>query len=117
MIPEGERLEILEKIGAYAAGELEGEEALQTERLILENEDHQRTSESYTRMLVLLSVMGQESPEAPGALADHAVQRAYYSALMRQTETFFSDLGRSYVGAFVYYLGLRASRENYEGGL
>lgn len=115
MIPE-ERLKIMERIGAYAAGELEGDEARRTERLILENEDHQRLSEAYSRMLVLLSVMGQESPEAPDAVANQAVQRAYYSALMRQTETFFSDLGRSYVNAFVYYLGLRPNRESYGGG-
>ena len=116
MIPGGERLEFLEKIGAYAAGELEEGEALRTEQLILENEDNQRLSEAYTRMLVLLSVMGQESPEAPDAVAERAIQRAYYSALMRQTESFFSDLGRSYVNAFVYYLGLRPDRESYEGG-
>ena len=116
MIPEGERLRVMERIGAYAAGELEGEEARRVEQLILEDEDHQRMSEAYTRMLVLLSVMGQESPEAPGAVADQAIQRAYYSALVRQTESFFSDLGRSYVNAFVYYLGLRASRESYGGG-
>ncbi|MGI9050266.1 MAG: hypothetical protein ACR2GU_12990 [Rubrobacteraceae bacterium] len=116
MIPEGERLEILEKIGAYTAGELEGDEARRAEQLILENEDNQRLSEAYTRMLILLSVMGQESPVTPDTVVDYAVQRAYYSALMRQTETFFSDLGRSYLDAFVYYLGLRPKQESYGGG-
>jgi anti-sigma-K factor RskA len=107
-IPEEKRWEVLEKIGAYAAGELEGEEAREAERLLLGNEDHQRLVESYTRMLVLLSVMGQESPEAPSSVVNHAIRRAYISAFLRGAEDFFGGLGRSYAGAFVYYLGLRA---------
>lgn len=99
---------MLEKIGAYAAGELEGQEARDAERLLIENEDHQRLIESYTRMFVLLSVMGQESPEAPDSVVNYAIRRAYVSAFFRQAEEFFGGLGRSYLGAFVYYLGLRA---------
>lgn len=101
-----QRWETLEKIGAYAAGELEGEEAREAERL-LESEDYHRLVESYTRMLVLLSVMRQESPEAPRAVVNQAIRRAYISAFLRGAEEFFGGLGRSYAGAFVYYLGLR----------
>ena len=102
-----ERWEALEKIGAYAAGELEGEEAREAERLLLQNQDYHRLVESYTRMLVLLSVMGQESPEAPKSMINNAIRRAYISAFLRGAEDFFGGIGRSYAGAFVYYLGLR----------
>ena len=98
--------ELLEMIGAYAAGELDSEEARETERLLLENDDRQRLVESYTRMFVLLSVMGQESPEAPDAVINHAIRRAYVAAFFQQAEDFFGSIGRSYWGAFVYYLGL-----------
>lgn len=102
-----ERWEALEKIGAYASGELSGDEACEAERLLLENKDYPRLVESYTRMLVLLSVMNQEPPEAPQSVINHAIRRAYVSAFLRGTEDFFGGLGRSYGGAFVYYLGLR----------
>lgn len=102
------RLEILEKIGAYADGELSVEEARETERLILEDPDHRRLVEAYNRMFVLLSVMGQEAPEAPDAVINHAIRRAYVSAFFRQAEDFFGGLGRAYTNAFVYYMGLRS---------
>jgi hypothetical protein len=102
-----ERWELLERIGAYAADELEGPEAREVELLLRENEDHQRLAESYTRMLVLLSVTGQEAPEAPSAVVNHTIRRAYVAAFLRQAENFVGGLGRSYAGAFVYYLGLR----------
>lgn len=101
------RWEVLEKIGAYASGELEGEEAREAERLLIDNKDYHRLVESYTRMLVLLSVMGQESPEAPQAVINNAIRRAYISAFLRGAEDFVGGLGRSYANAFVYYLGLR----------
>jgi hypothetical protein len=48
----------------------------------------------------------------------YAVRRAYVAAFLRQAETFLSSLGRSYLDAFVYYLGLRpARRESYGGGI
>ncbi len=97
-------------IGAYAAGELEQEEAREAEKLLLENNDRQRLVESYSRMIVLLSVMGQESPETPDAVISHAIRRAYVSAFFQQAEEIFGSIGRSYVNAFIYYLGLR-SRE------
>jgi anti-sigma-K factor RskA len=103
----GERWEVLELIGAYAAGELEGEEAREAERLIMERPDHRRLAESYARMLVMLSVLGSEPVEAPEAVVDYAIRRAYVSAFLRQAESFIGDLGRSYLQAFVYYLGLR----------
>ena len=103
-----ERWEVLEKIGAYAAGELAGEEAREAEYLLIHNDDYHRLVESYTRMLVLLSVMGQESPEAPRAVVNNAIRRAYIAAFLRGAEDFVGGLGRSYAGAFVYYLGLRA---------
>ena len=107
MTPE-QRWELLEQIGAYAAGELEGEEAREVERLVAENGDHQQLAQYYTRMLVLLSVMGEESPEAPEAIVNQAVRRALVSAFFRQAEYALGGLGRSYLDACVYYLGLRA---------
>ena len=113
-----ERWEVLEKIGAYAAGELEGEEAREAEQLIFDRPEYRRLTESYARMLVMLSTLGSESVEAPEAVVGYAVRRAYLSAFLRQAETFLAALGRSYLDAFVYYLGLRpARRESYGGGI
>ena len=117
-VNEQERWEVLELIGAYAAGELEGEEAREAEQLIFDRPDYRRAAESYARMLVMLSTLGGESVEAPEAIVAYAVRRAYVSAFLRQAETFLGALGRSYLDAFVYYLGLRpASRESYGGGI
>lgn len=110
---ERERWEILEKIGAYAAGELEGDEAREAERLIFERPDYRRLAESYARMLVMLDTLGGEPVEAPEEVMGYAVRRAYISAFMRQAETFIGALGRTYLDAFVYYLGLRSTRESY----
>jgi anti-sigma-K factor RskA len=116
-VNEQERWEVLELIGAYAAGELEGEEAREAEQLIFDRPDYRRLAESYARMLVMLSTLGNESVEAPEAIVNYAVRRAYVSAFLRQAEAFISALGRSYLDAFIYYLGLRpASRESYGGG-
>ena len=110
--------EVLELIGAYAAGELEGEEAREAERLIFERPDYRRLAESYAQMLVMLTALGDEPVEAPEAIVGYAVRRAYLSAFLRQAETFLGSLGRSYLDAFVYYLGLRpARRESYGGGI
>ncbi len=100
-------MEVMERIGAYAAGELSEEEARETERLLLEDPDHQRLAEAYNRMFVLLSVMQQEAPEAPSSVVNHAIRRAYVSAFFRQAEELFGGLSRAYADAFVYYLGLR----------
>ena len=114
---ERERWEVLEKIGAYAAGELEGEEAREAEQLIFDRPDYRRLAESYARMLVMLSTLGNESVEAPEAIVNYAVRQAYVSAFMRQAEAFLGSLGRSYLDALVYYLGLRPPRrESYGGG-
>ena len=110
-----ERMQVLERIGAYAAGELSAEEARETERLLLEDPDHRRLAEAYTRMFVLLSVMQQEAPEAPRRVVNHAIRRAYVSAFFRQAEDFFGGLGRAYADAFVYYLGLRRSEVGGQG--
>jgi anti-sigma-K factor RskA len=119
-LSEQERWEVLELIGAYAAGELEGEEAREAERLIFERPDYRRVAESYARMLVMLSTLGAEEVEAPEEIASYALRRAYTSALLRQTEALLASLGRSYLDAFVYYLGLRPSgkpgQESYGGG-
>ena len=110
----GNHWEVLEMIGAYAAGELEGEEAREAEQLIFERPDYRHLAESYARMLVMLSTLGDEPVEAPEVVVSYAVRRAYLSAFLRQTEVFLASLGRSYLDAFVYYLGLRpASRESY----
>ena len=118
MMSVGEqRWEMLERIGAYAAGELEGEEAREAEQLIFDRPDYRRLAESYARMLVMLSTLSNEPLEAPEVIVSYAVRRAYLSAFLRQTETLIASLGRSYLDAFVYYLGLRpARRESYGGG-
>lgn len=109
MIPE-ERWEALERIGAYAAGELGGEEAREVERLITESTDYQELAQRYARLLTLLSVIGQESPGAPQDVVSLAIRRAYVSAFFRQAETLLSGIGRSYVIALADYLGLRRRR-------
>ena len=116
---EQERWEVLEKIGAYAAGELEGEEAREAEALIFERPDYRRLAESYARMLVMLNTFGGEPVEVPEAVINFALRRAYVSAFMRNAEVLLSSLGRSYLDAFVYYLGLRPgqAREGYGGGI
>ena len=115
MMPSGDRRwEILEKVGACAAGELEGEEARKVEQLMYERPDYRRLAESYTRMLVMLDTLGNEPVEVPSAAVGYAVRRAYVSAFMRSAETFIGTLGRSYLDALVYYLGLQ--RESYGGG-
>ena len=115
MMPaDDRRWEILEKVGSYAAGELEGEPAREVERLMYERPDYRRLAESYTRMLVMLDTLGNEPVEVPNAAISYPIRRAYFSAFMRNTETFVSALGRSYLDAFVYYLGLR--QERHEGG-
>ena len=117
-VGEQERWEVLEKIGAYAAGELDGDEAREAEQLIFDRPDYRRLAESYSRMLVMLSTLGGEPVEAPEVIINYAVRRAYVSAFMRQAEIFLSSLGRSYLDAFVYYLGLRPlRRESYGGGI
>ena len=114
-MPVGEqRWEMLERIGAYAAGELEGDEAREVERLMFERPDYRRLAESYTRLLVMLDTLGNEPVEVPGDAVGYAVRRAYVSAFMRSAEVFIGALGRSYLDAFVYYLGLR--RQSYGGG-
>jgi anti-sigma-K factor RskA len=114
MMPaEDRRWEIMEKVGAYAAGELEGEEAREVERLMYERPDYRRLAESYARMLVMLDTLGNEPVEVPIAAVAYTIRRAYVSAFMRNAETFIGALGRSYLDAFVYYLGLR--QESYGG--
>ena len=115
MMPANDRRwEMLEKVGAYAANELEGEEAREVEQLMFERPDYRRLAESYTRMLVMLNTLGNEPVEVPDDAVGYAVRRAYVSAFMRSAEVLIRDLGRSYLDAFVYYLGLR--RESYGGG-
>ncbi len=115
MMPDDDRRwEILEKVGSYAAGELEDQEAREVEQLMYERPDCRRLAESYTRMLVMLDTLGNEPVQVPSVAIGYSVRRAYIAAFMRNTETFLSALGRSYLEAAVYYLGLR--RESYEGG-
>ncbi len=114
-----DRWEVLERIGAYAAGELEGEEAREAERMIYERPDYRRLAESYARMLVMLSTLGSEEVEAPEVIIGYAIRRAYASAFLREAEAFLGSLGRFYLDAFIYYFGLRpvtVRRESYEGG-
>lgn len=111
-LSEEQRWTVLEKIGAYAAGDLEGEEAREAERLILESEDHQRLAESYARLLAALSMLGQESPAAPEAVVSYAVRRAYVAAFLRQAEQFSRGLVEDYLGALALYLNLRPARRS-----
>ncbi len=104
-----DRWEILERVGAYAVSELSSEEAREVERLILEDPQMLRLAESYLRMIALLGAIGDESPEVPEAVINYAIRRAYVSAFLRQAEDFFTGIGRAYLNAFVYYLGLRQS--------
>jgi anti-sigma factor RsiW len=68
--------EVLERIGAYAASELSPEEAREVERMILEDPQTLRLAESYLRMIALLGAVGEESPEVPQRVIDHAIRRA-----------------------------------------
>jgi hypothetical protein len=98
---------MLEKVGAYAASELPSGEAREVERLILEDPEVLRLAESYVRMLALLGAIGDESPEVPDAVINHAIRRAYVSAFLRQAEDFFAGIGQAYIDAVAHYLGLR----------
>ena len=110
MMPdEQRRWKTLERIGAYAAGELEGEEAREVERLIFDRPYYRRLAESYAKMIVMLTTLGDEPVEVPEAVVGYAIRRAYVSAFMRSAETFLGALGRSYLDALISYLGLRES--------
>lgn len=102
-----DRWGILELIGAYTADELEGEEAREAERLILEEPDYRNLAESYTQMLAMLSALGDEPVEAPEAVVGYAIRRAYVSAFLRRTDRTLRGLTGDYLGALVHYLGLR----------
>lgn len=73
--------ELLERIGAYVAGELSGEEARRVERFLLEDAQGRQVAKSYTCLLALLSAVGQEPmggefPVPPQLIVDHAVRGA-----------------------------------------
>jgi anti-sigma factor RsiW len=106
-----DRWEVLERIGAYAAGELGGEEAREAERLIFDRPEYRRLAESYARMLVLLSALGDEEVEAPEAIIGYTVRRAYMSAFLRHAEHVARALVGDYLGALTIYLGLRPARQ------
>ena len=110
---EERRWEVLEKIGAYAAGELEAEQEArrEVERLLLERADYRRLAESYARMLMMLSAISREPVEAPEAVVSYAVRRAYVSAFLRQAERIMRGLVGDYAGALIFYLGLRPARQ------
>lgn len=101
------RWEMLEVIGDYAAGELKAEEARKVERLILKDRQALRLTESYLRMLLLLVTIGNESPRTTQATIEHALQRVYFCAFLRQAEEVVSGLAGNYLGALALYLNLR----------
>jgi hypothetical protein len=71
-----ESWEVLERIGAYAAGELFGEEACQeVERLVLERTEMRDLADSYARLLTLLRCVGEERPEAPEMMIKDVLRR------------------------------------------
>jgi anti-sigma-K factor RskA len=98
---------LLELIGSYAAGELEGEEAREAEQMLFNRSDHRHLAECYARMLVMLSTLSEEPVEAPEVIVSYAVRRAYLSAFLRQAEQVVRGLVGDYVGALTFYLGLR----------
>jgi len=102
---------LLELIGSYAAGELEGEEAREAEQMLFNRSDHRHLAECYARMLVMLSTLSEEPVEAPEVIVSYAVRRAYLSAFLRQAEQVVRGLVRDYVGALTFYLGLRPARQ------
>jgi anti-sigma-K factor RskA len=102
---------VLEKIGAYAAGELDGEEVREARQLIYDRPEYRRLAESYARMLVTLSTLGSEEVEAPEVVIGYAVRRAYMSAFLRQAEHVIGALVGDYVRALTFYLGLRPARQ------
>lgn len=70
------RWEILEKIGAYAAGELSAEEARETQQFILEEPKAWCLANSYARLLALLGAIGEESLDPSEAIAEDAIHWA-----------------------------------------
>jgi anti-sigma-K factor RskA len=102
---------LLELIGSYAAGELEGEEAREAEQMLFNRSDHRHLAECYARMLVMLSTLSEEPVEAPEVIVSYAVWRAYLSAFLRQAEQVVRGLVGDYVGALTFYLGLRPARQ------
>ena len=102
---------LLEKIGSYAAGELEGEEAREAEQMLFNRSDHRHLAECYARMLVMLSTLSEEPVEAPEVIVSYAVRRAYLSAFLRQAEHVMRALVGDYIGALTLYLGLRPVRQ------
>jgi anti-sigma-K factor RskA len=102
---------LLEVIGAYAAGELAGEEAREAEQMLFNRSDHRHLAECYARMLVMLSTLSEEPVEAPEVIVSYAVRRAYLSAFLRQAERVVRGLVGDYVGALTFYLGLRPARQ------
>jgi hypothetical protein len=105
--------EVLELIGAYAAGELEGEEASRAERLIFERAELRRLAESYGRMLVMVWRLANEEVEVPeeAIVVGYVLRRAYLSAFLRQAEQVVRRLVGDYAGALTFYLGLRPARQ------
>jgi hypothetical protein len=102
---------LLEIVGAYAAGELQGAEAREAERMLFNRSDCRHLAESYTSMLVMLSTLSEEPVEAPEDIVSYAVRRAYFSALLRQAEQVLRGLMGDYVGALTFYVGLRPARQ------
>lgn len=89
------RWEIVERIGAYAAGELSGEEAREAERLIREAPEALELAESYTRLLDCLSAVGRDSPVPPPAIVDYAVWWAAHSCVNPTSRPPAKDVARA----------------------
>jgi len=67
---------MLQRIEDYAADELSGEQFLQTQRLLLEDDQMRHLAEAYVRMLALFRAVGTRSPDPPEDVAQQAVGRA-----------------------------------------
>ena len=107
----------LERIGAYAAGELEGRGGPRGGAAHL-RQARVPAPRRVLRQDARHALHSGRGVEAPEVLVGYAIRRAYMSAFLRQAETFLGALGRSYLDALVYYFGLRAvRRESYGGGI
>ena len=109
--PQEDARRVLELIGAYTAGELEGEEAREAEQRIFDRADYRRLAESYARMLVMLSTLGDEPVEAPEVVVSYAIRRAYISAFLWQAEQVMRGIVGDYVGALAFFLSLRPAQQ------
>jgi anti-sigma factor RsiW len=72
--------QVLEQIGAYATGELSGEEASRIERFVRKNEAARRLAEDFLMMLAHLRSIHEGSPEPPKEIVERTIARVVEEA-------------------------------------